>query len=377
MKRRDVIKSALAVPATLSISGISGLTGAQLLVPSSAALAATAKNGFKVPDLPPPPSPVKDPPTAQNWMWRHHNDYVNNIENRPDEFDPYPPEPLTDPVTSENPLRVDVCDSIRSCYSYLVVDRLAYLRSNYNVDVAFHVIFPVAVNSPELFGGADHASLVPHPDQGGYKQGGRWYKWADAVVDCERVGEYQDMPFKWANPDPISQNHYPFLDTNKRDYGKTPLLDQQPWILWMVRLANAAEYHGKSLEFLLYTGELVWGGQSEFWPADIPAAFNKTGLDYDEIIADIRKDPGKYDALWIASQTMAQESGHGGVPNMIFRGEPYFGQDRFGHLFARLVQNGLTPRDKLIAPIVPKPRRITTRSSPISGRTLGNTTPSG
>ena len=103
---------------------------------------------------------------------------------------------------------------------------------------------------------------------------------------------------------------------SQMDYGKTPMLDQQPWILWMVRLANAAEYHGKSLEFLLYTGELVWGGQSEFWPADIPAAFNKTGLDYDEIIDDIRKDPEKYDALWIASQTMAQESGHGGVPNM-------------------------------------------------------------
>ncbi len=43
---------------------------------------------------------------------------------------------------------------------------------------------------------------------------------------------------------------------------------------------------------------------------------------------------------------------------MIFRGESYFGQDRFDHLFARLVQNGLTPRDELVAPIVPKPRRF-------------------
>lgn len=151
MKRRDVIKSALAVPATMAFTGIGEQANAKPLAPSSASLAATAKHDFIVPELPPPPSPVKDPPTAQNWMWRHHNDYVNNIENRPDEFDPYPPEPLTDPVTSENPLRVDVCDSIRSCYSYLVVDRLAYLRSNYNVEVAFHVIFPVAVNSPGLF----------------------------------------------------------------------------------------------------------------------------------------------------------------------------------------------------------------------------------
>jgi 2-hydroxychromene-2-carboxylate isomerase len=311
---------------------------------------------FKVPELPPPPSPVKDPPNAQNWQWRHHNDQVDNFETRPDEFDPYPPEPLTDPVTSENPLQVDLCDSIRSPYSYLVVDRLAYLRSNFNVDVNIHVIFPVAVNSPGV-AGSDHPSLKTGDVEGGFKEGGRWYKWADCLVDCVRVGEYLDMPFRHANPDPITQNHYPFLDTNK-NYGHVPALDDQPWISWMVRLANAAQYHGKSLEFLLYTGPLIWGGQSDFWPADIPEAFNKTGLDYDEIIEDIRKSPEKYDALWEKGQLIAQESGHGGVPNMIFRGEPYFGQDRFDHLFSRLVQNGLTPRDEPISPIIPMPRRF-------------------
>lgn len=160
-----------------------------------------------------------------------------------------------------------------------------------------------------------------------------------------------------AQPDPIVQNHYPFLDTNK-DYGHVPQLDQQPWILWMVRLANAAEYYGKSLEFLLHTGKLVWGGESDFWPADIPEAYNKTGLDYDTIIEEIKNDPGKFDAMWAKNQTMAQESGHGGVPNMMFRGEPYFGQDRFDQVFSRLVQNGLTPREQPIDPIVPKPRRF-------------------
>jgi len=43
---------------------------------------------------------------------------------------------------------------------------------------------------------------------------------------------------------------------------------------------------------------------------------------------------------------------------MIFRGEPYFGQDRFDHVFNRLVLNGLTPRDEPIHPIIPKPRRF-------------------
>jgi len=162
------------------------------------------------------------------------------------------------------------------------------------------------------------------------------------------------MPWKFATPDPIVQNHYPLLGP---DYGKVPSVDKQPWIAWMVRLANAAELHGKSVELLLYIGALIWGGQSDFWPADIPEAFNKTGLDYDQIIADIREDPGKYDALWQANQKRAHESGHGGVPNMIFRAEPYFGQDRFDHLYYRLRQNGLTKREAPIPPLVTKPLR--------------------
>lgn len=311
---------------------------------------------FTAPDLPAPPSPVKDPPTAQNWQWRHHDDRVDNFESRPDEFDPYPPVANTEPATAESPLQLDVCDSIRSPYSYLLVDRLVYLRSNFNINVEIHVIFPVAVNAPGV-AGSDHPDQQTGDVEGGFKEGGRWYKWADVLIDCVRVGEYLDTQFRFAQPDPIVQNHYPFLDTNQ-NYGHVPQLDEQPWISWMVRLANAAEHYGKSLEFLLYTGPLIWGGASDFWPADIPEAFNKTGLDYDEIIAEIRADPDKFDALWKANQQMAQESGHGGVPNMIFQGEPWFGQDRFDQIFTRLVRNGLTRRDEPVHPIVPKPRRF-------------------
>jgi hypothetical protein len=81
----------------------------------------SAKKDFKPPQLPPVPNPVNPPPDAQNWLWRHHdvNDGVNNHQNKPDEFDPIPA-PLTANVTLDNPLEVDVCDSVRSPYSYLV-----------------------------------------------------------------------------------------------------------------------------------------------------------------------------------------------------------------------------------------------------------------
>jgi hypothetical protein len=51
------------------------------------------------------------------------------------------------------------------------------------------------------------------------------------------------------------------------------------------------------------------------------------------------------------------QAGHGGVPLMIFRGEPFFGQGRFGEFFWRLRQNGLTERIESRGPITAMPRR--------------------
>ena len=38
------------------------------------------------------------------------------------------------------------------------------------------------------------------------------------------------------------------------------------------------------------------------------------------------------------------ETGHGRVPLMVFRGEPFFGQDTFDHFFWTLQRNGLTKK---------------------------------
>ncbi len=43
---------------------------------------------------------------------------------------------------------------------------------------------------------------------------------------------------------------------------------------------------------------------------------------------------------------------------MVFRREPYYGQDRFDHCFSRLIENGLTRRDEPIAPFVDEPLRF-------------------
>ncbi len=94
-----------------------------------------------VPDL--PPMPVTDDPEndPNAFLWTHFNDNI------------YPPKVLGVPtlrtriVTEDDPIEVDVYWSMRSPYSYLVLNRLVWLNSNYNVNVNIRPVLPVAVRS--------------------------------------------------------------------------------------------------------------------------------------------------------------------------------------------------------------------------------------
>ncbi len=137
-------------------------------------------------------------------------------------------------------------------------------------------------------------------------------------------------------------------------------LEKQPYITWLTRLGSAAELAGKSNAYVAAVSPLIWGGRAPIgeWPKMVPEAFERgTGLGYDKTIRDIQENLNKYDAVWQAHQDGQLKTGHGGVPNMVFRGEPFFGQDRFDTLFWRLEQNGLTARPEPREIITTRPRR--------------------
>ncbi len=82
-----------------------------------------------VPEL--PPMPVTDDP-AHNpnaFLWTHFDDNIYPPKDRG------VPTPRTRIVTEDDPLEVDVYWSMRSPYSYLTLNRLVWLNSNYNVNV--------------------------------------------------------------------------------------------------------------------------------------------------------------------------------------------------------------------------------------------------
>jgi 2-hydroxychromene-2-carboxylate isomerase len=285
-----------------------------------------------VPDLPPVPDVTTLDPPKDNWVWTH----VSNGHHKTSDL----PAPQTKVVSEEDPLEVDVFYSMRSPYSYLSLFRLAYLNSNYNVNVNIKVIFPIAARTRT---------------KGGKAGSGRWYYYLYSVMDAPRTALYEGIPFRYANPDPIKQDVWP----PGAYTGAVAPMEKQPYISWVVRLGNAAQLQGKSLEYCLAVSPLIWGARTKLgeWPMHVEAAVNSIGMDYDAVIKDIQANPEKYDAVWQQNQVEFQMTGQGGVPTMSFNGEPFFGEDRFNQFFSRLCKNGLTTRKVPREPHMARPLR--------------------
>jgi 2-hydroxychromene-2-carboxylate isomerase len=62
----------------------------------------------------------------------------------------------------------------------------------------------------------------------------------------------------------------------------------------------------------------------------------RAGLDLGETEAAIATDPGAYEEMLTQNDRALREAGHWGVPTMVYRGEPLFGQDRIDLLAWRL-----------------------------------------
>ncbi|MCL7960552.1 MAG: DsbA family protein [marine benthic group bacterium] len=294
-----------------------------------------------VPDMPPIPDVTTMNPPKDNWVWTHVDTGYHEAQK------PFPI-PNRKIVTEEDPLEVDVFFSMRSPYSYLALYRLVYLHSNYNVNVNFRVIFPIAARTSASGGSGGKSSLA-----------GRWYYFYYSQYDAARTGRYEGIPFRFASPDPIVNDVWPPGSSQA-----VAPLSHQPYITWLVRLGNAAELEGKALEYCLAVSPLIFGARAKLgeWPFHVADAVNSIGMNYDNVIEDIQSNPDKYDAVWQQNQVDFQATGQGGVPTMSFNGEPFFGQDRFNQFFWRLRQNGLTARKVPREPIVAKPLRWPSRS---------------
>ena len=211
---------------------------------------------------------------------------------------------------------VDVFWSFRSPYSYLATQRLVELQRDYDLTIAVRPVYPIALRIPGFF----------------KKVNPLWPPYL--LSDCARIADMNGIPFAWPSPDPIVQ-----------DFANMEIAAEQPYIHRLTRLGVAASRRGRGLAFIDEVSRLIFGGVKGWHEGEhLAQAASRAGLDLAALDAAITADPAGHEAEIEGNEAAQKAAGHWGVPLMVFRGEPFFGQDRLDVLLWRMKKVGLSRR---------------------------------
>jgi 2-hydroxychromene-2-carboxylate isomerase len=208
---------------------------------------------------------------------------------------------------------IDTYWSFRSPYSYLATADLLRLRKDYDADVRLRVVLPLAVRKRESVFDPDNLKPVLY-----------------ILMDSKRRAEYLGMPLTFPpEPDPVLQDPRTF---------EVPA--EQPYIYRLCKLGVEAERRGRGLDFAASISRLIMGGTKRWDQGDhLAQATASAGLDLKEL--EVAIADGDHLEEIERNQTALEGAGHWGVPTMVVRGEPFFGQDRIDTLRWRLDQYGV------------------------------------
>jgi 2-hydroxychromene-2-carboxylate isomerase len=208
---------------------------------------------------------------------------------------------------------IDAYWSFRSPYSYLATPDLLRLRDDYDVEVRLRVVLPLAVRNRESV--FDPTNLKPV---------------LYILLDSKRRAEYLGMPLTFPpKPDPVVQ-----------DFGTFEVPEEQPYIYRLCSLGVEADRRGRGLDFAAAVSRLIMGGTQGWDQGDhLAQATASAGLDLKELEAAIAD--GDHLEEVERNHAALEAAGHWGVPTMVLRGEPFFGQDRIDTLRWRLDQYAL------------------------------------
>ncbi len=207
---------------------------------------------------------------------------------------------------------IDVYWSFRSPYSYIAAQKLVDLSDEFNAKLCLRVVLPIAIRSKELVFSASNKNKLTY-----------------IVQDSMRFAEYLGLPIAFPKPDPIVQDMQSF-----------DVSDDQPYIFRLSKLGVEAERRGKGIEFAAAASKLIWGGTQNWDQGDhLAKAAASAGLDLAAMEAQI--EDGDHLKEVDENQSRLDAAGHWGVPTMVVRGEPFFGQDRIDVLKWRLEKLGL------------------------------------
>ena len=209
--------------------------------------------------------------------------------------------------------------SFRSPYSYILLPRIVELQRCAVVNVDLRIVHPAAIRNPDYFKRMDPLA--------------RPY----FFIDTARAAAFHGLAFRRPVPDPITQNPVTL-----------EIAPENPLAHWLGRLGIAAVERGRGLAFALEVSRLLWDGTTDNWHegTHMAGAAQRSGLDFAALQDAVAADPAHHEEALAENDRALHAEGHWGVPTMVFKGEPFFGQDRFDLLVWRLEQNGLQWKDR-------------------------------
>jgi 2-hydroxychromene-2-carboxylate isomerase len=190
--------------------------------------------------------------------------------------------------------RLDYFYSFRSPYSYLSAPRAFALPDRFDVELAFHGVIPMAMRGQS----------VPRAKQ------------VHTIRDVAREARRLQMPF--------GRIHDPLGEGARR----------------CLLVAAHARREGRVREFVLCAGRAIWGEAVEVASDEgLQAVCERAGLSWQGCRAALTDEALRQE---VDRDTEALiELGHWGVPVLVVRGEPFWGQDRIEDLEAELQHLGL------------------------------------
>lgn len=209
---------------------------------------------------------------------------------------------------------IDFYFSYRSPYSYLILPRMLKLKNEYNLDINFKIVYPLAIRMPEWFKNKNIFFFVPF------------------IMDFKKKAKKLNIPLNMPiKPDPIRQNTI----TGK-------ISSHQPYIFDVCHMGQVMSNRGKGIEFALELSTLIWSVKN--WNND--SLLEKVFAEFGEDLYEVRKTAKKDESRIIDEIKNNQEdqkiAGHHGVPLNVYKGKYYFGQDDpFEELIDELVKDNI------------------------------------
>ena len=212
-------------------------------------------------------------------------------------------------MTRDPGSQVAVFYSLQSDYCYFLLDRLIQL-SETGAQVIIRPVLGGVLRLPDRFA-----------DRGALEQ--RYFQ-TDTAREAKRLG----LPYAYPDPSPIQFKP----DSLWQAEVAQPLNER------LNRLFVGAAAAGGGLAFLTHVGRMLWDGSTRGWNKGdhLSRTMHAAGFDMDDVL---NATPWvKARAVLAENAAQMLECGHWGVPLMVYRSEPFYGQDRFDTLLWRMKQ---------------------------------------